>query len=48
MATANIELSDGTKVLLDGSPEEIARVLNLYAGPVTSLAAGQIPPPRAT
>lgn len=36
MATANIELSDGTKVLLDGSPEEIARVLNLYGGPVTS------------
>ena len=33
MATANIELSDGTKVLVDGSPEEIARILNLYGGP---------------
>lgn len=39
MATASIELSDGTKVLLDGSPEEIARVLNLYGGPVTSSMA---------
>jgi hypothetical protein len=36
MATANIELIDGTKVLLDGSPDEIARILNLYGGPVMS------------
>lgn len=35
MATANIDLSNGTRVLVDGSPEEIARILNLYGGPIT-------------
>ena len=30
MATANIELPDGTKVVIDGSPDEIARILDLY------------------
>jgi len=33
MATANIELPNGTKVLIEGSPEEIARVLELYRQP---------------
>jgi hypothetical protein len=35
MATANIELPDGTKVLIEGSPEEIARVLDLYRHPIS-------------
>jgi hypothetical protein len=39
MATANIDLFDGTKVLVDGSPEEIARILNLYGGPTASSTA---------
>ena len=30
MAIANIDLADGTKVRVDGTPEEIARLLNLY------------------
>ena len=30
MATANINLADGTKVVISGSPDEIARVLSLY------------------
>jgi hypothetical protein len=33
MATANFELPNGTKVLIEGSPEEIARVLELYRHP---------------
>jgi hypothetical protein len=33
MPIANIELPDGTKVTVDGSPEEIARVLSLYHQP---------------
>jgi hypothetical protein len=33
MPTANIELANGTKVQIDGSPEEIARVLALYQQP---------------
>jgi hypothetical protein len=33
MATANIELPNGTKVQIEGSPEEIARVLELYRQP---------------
>lgn len=40
MATANINLADGTKVVIDGSPEEIARVLILYRQtPTSSLSA---------
>jgi hypothetical protein len=31
MATANIQLPDGTKVSIEGSPEEVARLLALYA-----------------
>jgi hypothetical protein len=30
MATANIQLPDGTKVSIEGSPEEVARLLALY------------------
>ncbi len=30
MATANIQLPDGTKVTIDGTPEEISKVLELY------------------
>jgi hypothetical protein len=33
MPTANIELPNGTKVQIDGSPDEIARVLALYQQP---------------
>jgi hypothetical protein len=38
MATANIELPNGTKVLIEGSPEEIARVLELYRQPSSDVA----------
>jgi len=37
MATANIELHNGTKVLIEGSPEEIARVLELYKQPPSEI-----------
>jgi len=30
MATANIDLTDGTKIVVEGTPDEIARVLELY------------------
>jgi hypothetical protein len=30
MATANIQLPDGTNVSIEGTPEEISKVLNLY------------------
>jgi hypothetical protein len=30
VATANIDLKDGTKILIEGTPEEIVRVLALY------------------
>jgi|ERR1700722_1817931 hypothetical protein len=43
MPTANIELPDGTKVAIDGSPEEIARVLALYQQP---RGGGSSPPPH--
>lgn len=43
MATANIDLSDGTKVMVDGSPEEIARILNLYGGPISSTSTALMP-----
>jgi hypothetical protein len=39
MATANIDLSDGTKVKIEGSPDEIARVLELYGHARTLKAA---------
>jgi hypothetical protein len=31
MATANIDLPDGTKVRIDGTPEEINKILGLYS-----------------
>ncbi|MCL5428741.1 MAG: hypothetical protein M1347_02905 [Chloroflexi bacterium] len=34
MAKANMKLPDGTSVELNGSPEEIARIMNLYGSPV--------------
>jgi hypothetical protein len=46
MATANIDLSDGTKVMVDGSPEEIARILNLYRGPISSTSSALVPVAR--
>ena len=30
MATANIDLADGTRIVIEGTPDEIARVLALY------------------
>ena len=41
MAIANIQLPDGTRVTIEGSPEEIAKVLNLYGAkaPVTDLVS---------
>lgn len=43
MATANIQLPDGTKVTIEGTPEEISKVLNLYGpkAPVSDLATGE-------
>jgi hypothetical protein len=32
VATANIDLPNGTKVVIEGSPEEIARMVNLICG----------------
>ena len=32
MPKASIQLPDGTSVVIDGSPEEIARILELYGG----------------
>ena len=32
MATANIDLRNGTTIVIEGTPEEIARVLLLYHG----------------
>lgn len=32
MATANLNLPDGSKVKIEGSPEEISRILDLYSG----------------
>jgi hypothetical protein len=46
MATANIDLSDGTKVMVDGSPEEIARILSLYRGPICSTSTALVPVAR--
>src|ERR1700722_18122923 len=49
MPTANIELSNGTKVTIDGSPEEIARVLALYQQPrPTPQSPGRAPAPHAS
>lgn len=42
MATANIQLPDGTRVSIEGAPEEIARVLSLY-GPRGSPADAPVP-----
>lgn len=39
MPTANIDLPDGTRVRIEGSPEEIARVLTLYGQSRSSTAA---------
>ena len=30
MAKANIETKDGTKVVIEGTPEEISKIMNLY------------------
>jgi hypothetical protein len=43
MATANIELPNGTKVLIEGSPEEIARVLELYRQPSRAMIVAPKP-----
>lgn len=37
MATANIDLRDGTRIVIDGTPEEIARVLELYGNRSTAI-----------
>jgi hypothetical protein len=39
MASANIDLADGTKIVIEGSPEEIARVLSLYKHASTAIVA---------
>ena|ERR1700733_3623929 len=39
MPTANIELTDGTKIAIEGSPEEIARVIALYQQPKVGMPA---------
>jgi|SRR5256885_1763141 len=45
MATANIQLADGTKVSIEGTPEEISKVLSLY-GPKGSATDGVKVPTR--
>lgn len=40
MATANIDLKDGTKVMIEGTPEEIVRVLELYKPANSSSPSG--------
>jgi len=35
MATANLDLPDGTKVRIDGTPEEINKILSLYGSMTT-------------
>lgn len=36
MPTASIKLADGTSVEIDGSPEEVAKLLSLYSGGKTT------------
>jgi hypothetical protein len=44
MATANIQLPDGTKVSIEGTPEEISRVLSLYGPKVAAADVARNPP----
>jgi hypothetical protein len=43
MPTANIQLPDGTKVTVEGSPEEIAKVLSLYGPKGPAIGAEEAP-----
>lgn len=48
MATASIDLRDGTTIKIDGTPEEIARVLELYGGHSRPLIDAPAPVPIPT
>jgi hypothetical protein len=45
MATATLTLSDGTTVLIEGSPEEIARIMSLHS---TTIQTRSSKPPSTT
>lgn len=49
MATANIHLPNGTKVTIEGTPEEISKVLELYGpkAPVGELAVIERAPKKS-
>ena len=46
MPSATITLPDGTVVTIDGTPEEVARLLQLYGGGSTASTAATVKTPR--